>query len=212
MVDSRGSEASIRLEPEQNDLGGSARRPPEALSDRLRHWSRALWAPVWWRVGLALVTLGAIAMLGARAQGEPRGTAVLKITAPDPSPPPGGQPSSPVRPVPCVAAPPQGGEPSKGREDTAVAHSEAGQDPSGRLVLNTASASELDRLPGVGPKRAEEIVKLRERLGRFRRLSDLLRVRGVGQKTLKKWQDLVVIDPPPQLEPKPENPAPAKAP
>jgi competence protein ComEA len=66
----------------------------------------------------------------------------------------------------------------------------------GRVILNTATAIELTRLPGVGPKRAEAIVQLRNRLKRFRRTTDLLRVRGIGVRTLKKMLPHLVLDPP----------------
>ena len=53
------------------------------------------------------------------------------------------------------------------------------------LDPNTATASELDRLPGVGPALAERIVAERAR-ARFVVLEDLLRVRGVGAAMLEK--------------------------
>jgi competence protein ComEA len=84
----------------------------------------------------------------------------------------------------------------------------------GRVILNTASASELTRLPGVGQKRAEAIVKLRERLGRFRRATDLLRVRGIGVRSLKKMLPHLVLDPPEPSSPgeghEPEGPGVSK--
>lgn len=55
-----------------------------------------------------------------------------------------------------------------------------------RMDINRASAEELELLPGVGPSLAKRVVEVRERLGPFARPEDLLRVRGVGQKTLQK--------------------------
>ncbi len=69
--------------------------------------------------------------------------------------------------------------------------------PESPVYLNHASVDELRRLPGVGPKRAEAILVLRQRLGRFHRVEDLLRVKGVGRSTLKKWRPLVRLDAPP---------------
>jgi competence protein ComEA len=68
--------------------------------------------------------------------------------------------------------------------------------PDGRIVLNVASADELTRLPGIGQKRAEQIVALRERLGKFKRITDLLRVKGIGPKSLRRLTPLLVLDPP----------------
>jgi competence protein ComEA len=68
--------------------------------------------------------------------------------------------------------------------------------PSEPVYLNHASVDELRRLPGVGPKRAEAILVLRQRLGRFQRVEDLLRVKGVGRGAVKKWRPLVRLDSP----------------
>jgi competence protein ComEA len=75
--------------------------------------------------------------------------------------------------------------------------SEPGLTTDGRIILNTATAAQLDKLPSVGMKRAEQIVALRERLGgRFKSLNDLLRIKGIGTKTLKKMLPMLVLDPP----------------
>jgi competence protein ComEA len=68
--------------------------------------------------------------------------------------------------------------------------------PDGRLVLNEANADELDRLPGIGKKRADDIVALRAKLGRFKRLTDLLRVRGIGPRSLEGLKEHLVLDRP----------------
>ncbi|RUO65346.1 competence protein ComEA [Pseudidiomarina planktonica] len=53
--------------------------------------------------------------------------------------------------------------------------------------LNTASAAELAQsLVGVGMKRAEQIIALREEIGRFTAVEQLLDVRGIGPKLLEK--------------------------
>ncbi len=67
-------------------------------------------------------------------------------------------------------------------------------DAGARIPLNRATMADLERLPGIGPKRAEAIVALRTRLGRFRRVEELLRVRGLGKNTLKRLRPLVEID------------------
>jgi competence protein ComEA len=68
------------------------------------------------------------------------------------------------------------------------------------VYVNHASVEELRRLPGVGPKRADAIVALRQRVGRFQRVEDLLRVKGVGRATLRKWRPLLRLDMPPVRE------------
>jgi len=66
----------------------------------------------------------------------------------------------------------------------------------GRVILNLATEDDLVQLPGIGVKRAQAIVALRTRLGRFRRVEDLLRVRGLGPRLLRRLRPHVAIDPP----------------
>ena len=69
--------------------------------------------------------------------------------------------------------------------------------PDGRLILNLADVEQLDRLPGVGRKKAEAIVALRAKLGgRFRKLEELGRVRGIKRKFIERIRPLVVLDAP----------------
>lgn len=66
--------------------------------------------------------------------------------------------------------------------------------PSDPVFLNDAGEEELRRLPGVGAKRAAAILALRQKLGHFRRLEDLLRTKGIGRAAIKKWRPLVRLD------------------
>ena len=59
------------------------------------------------------------------------------------------------------------------------------------LHLNSESAEDLAALPGVGPKKAEAIVREREELGPFISPDDLVRVRGIGPKTLERLRPLI---------------------
>ncbi len=52
------------------------------------------------------------------------------------------------------------------------------------IPLNTATAEELDPLPGIGPKTARAIVEFREQNGKFSSPHDLLRVPGIGPRKL----------------------------
>jgi len=78
--------------------------------------------------------------------------------------------------------------------------------PDGRIVLNLASEEDLRRLPGIGPTRARSILELRRRLAKFRAVEDLLRVRGIGRKTIQRIRPSVVVDRPPGALAEPVKP------
>lgn len=61
------------------------------------------------------------------------------------------------------------------------------------INVNTATAEQLDALPGIGPARAAAIVEARTRRP-FRRLTDLLRVSGIGRATLARLAPYVRFD------------------
>src|SRR5262245_61337034 len=65
--------------------------------------------------------------------------------------------------------------------------------PDGRLELNRASAAELDALPGIGPVLASRILEQRRRGGPFRRIEDLLAVRGLGPRLLDRLKPLLRV-------------------
>lgn len=54
------------------------------------------------------------------------------------------------------------------------------------IDLNRATLEELDRLPGIGPSKAEAILKYREEHGPFKSVEELKNVSGIGEKTLEK--------------------------
>ena len=70
------------------------------------------------------------------------------------------------------------------------------QPPAKPLDLNTATLEELEQLPGVGPRTAQDIVKFREKSGPFRRVEDLLAVRGITKRRLEKIRPYVTVTPP----------------
>jgi len=66
--------------------------------------------------------------------------------------------------------------------------------PGAAVNLNTATLAELDRLPGIGPSLAREILAYREAHGAFASVDDLLLVPGIGPAKLAALRDIVCID------------------
>ena len=64
----------------------------------------------------------------------------------------------------------------------------------GVVNVNTASAEELSVLPGVGPARARAIVELRQQRGGFKRIEDLLEVKGIGEASLAKLKPYLALE------------------
>jgi competence protein ComEA len=74
----------------------------------------------------------------------------------------------------------------------------AGQRLVGHVNINQASVASLSLLPGIGPKRAEAIIKLRQKRP-FRRAVQLRRVRGIGRRTLMKMLPYIRLQGPTDL-------------
>ncbi len=65
---------------------------------------------------------------------------------------------------------------------------------SGVVNVNTASAAELEMLPGVGASRAKAVIEAREAKGGFKSLDDLLEVKGIGEASLAKLRPHLTLD------------------
>jgi len=63
-----------------------------------------------------------------------------------------------------------------------------------RININTASARELEKLPGIGKGFAQRIVEHREKYGPFRRPEHLLMVRGLSDKRFRALRDLITVE------------------
>lgn len=61
------------------------------------------------------------------------------------------------------------------------------------ININTASPQELEKLPNIGAKTAQEIVDYREKFGRFRKPEHLLLVRGISDRRFREIRNLIKI-------------------
>jgi competence ComEA-like helix-hairpin-helix protein len=70
-----------------------------------------------------------------------------------------------------------------------------------RLPINTASAGDLQALPGLGPALARQVVDHRRQAGPFRDADDLQAVQGIGPKTARRLEPWITFDLPPTPRP-----------
>jgi competence protein ComEA len=72
---------------------------------------------------------------------------------------------------------------------TAAAKPTAGK----ALNINTATVAELNALPGIGAKTAALIVEYRQKNGPFKKIEELMNIRGVGEKNFLKLKDQISV-------------------
>ncbi len=62
-----------------------------------------------------------------------------------------------------------------------------------QVNINTATVEQLVTLPKIGPKTAERIIEYRKANGNFKRIQELMKVKGVGEKTFKNLEALITV-------------------
>ena len=70
---------------------------------------------------------------------------------------------------------------------------ESTQNNGEKVNLNTASAADLQKLNGIGQKKAEQIIAYREQNGQFKKIEDLMQVSGIGEKTFAALKDQLAL-------------------
>jgi competence protein ComEA len=171
------------------DLDTPKRSPRPARGGRLAPLLSGIWTPVVAKGALALGAVAVLAFVGAQAAANPPAVVVAGA---------GSASAAPALHSACVPA--SASAQSAARPAPEPAEGGAAPSPGvladGRVVLNVADEQALRTLPGIGPKRAQAILALRQRLVRFRAAEDLLRVKGIGAKTLAKIKPKIVLNGP----------------
>jgi len=124
------------------------------------------------RVNDALVAAGGVTAQADTAQVNPAASLddgqridIPVLTTPTAPPSPAPEPSQPAQP----------------------------DQPTGPVNINTATAEELQSLPGIGPVLAQKVVEYRRQVGGFRRVDDLASVPGIGPKRLAEIRPFIVL-------------------
>lgn len=78
-------------------------------------------------------------------------------------------------------------------EENSVVKADAGAGSSGKVNINTASASQLQTISGIGPATAEKIIVFRNSNGKFKSIDDIKNVDGIGDKTFEKMKARITV-------------------
>jgi competence protein ComEA len=67
--------------------------------------------------------------------------------------------------------------------------------PAHSIDLNTATAEQLQQVPGIGPSTAKAIVNFRQKSGPFQKIEDLLAIKGISKARLEKMRPYLTLSP-----------------
>lgn len=81
-----------------------------------------------------------------------------------------------------------------------LVHTTAAQDaatkaaaPASVVNLNDATPQQLETLPGIGPRAAQRIVEFRTKNGGFKKVEDLMKIQGIGERSFLRLKPLVTV-------------------
>ena len=69
----------------------------------------------------------------------------------------------------------------------------AADSKAGKININTANKEQLMKLPRIGDKISDRIIEYRQKNGKFKRLEDIMKVSGIGEKTFQQLKDLITM-------------------
>lgn len=104
--------------------------------------------------------------------------------------------------VPSAKEYPEEGDPGPGQPaeptiknagSAAEKNGAGGSNAAKKVNINTADEAELQRLSGVGPATARRILDYRSEKGRFKKIEDIMNVKGIGSKSFEKMKEMISV-------------------
>jgi len=92
-----------------------------------------------------------------------------------------------------VASLVSGAAPAWAQSENAPAVSKARATASAPVNLNSATAAQLQTLPGIGASTAQRILDYRQKNGAYKKIEELMNVKGIGEKSFLKLKPLVTV-------------------
>lgn len=142
---------------------------------------------------LLLLTAACLAFFAGWFLGGQSAPGTVRIAAQH-SPEPPATSSPPASQTPPAASPAPEETGSAASEAQPPAPSPSAPGAPGLVNINTAGSEELQTLPGIGEKRAEDIIAYREEHGPFRIVEDITDVSGIGEGILSRIIDYITVE------------------
>lgn len=81
----------------------------------------------------------------------------------------------------------------KSQNTTSISTNTTGKNQNTKVNINTATQTELETLPGIGPSIASKIVSYRKENGKFKSIEEIKKVNGIGESKYKKIKELIKV-------------------
>ena len=94
--------------------------------------------------------------------------------------------------VAAAALPAAAQQKAAGGSSKAAGRSAAAAPPA-PVNLNTATQAQIEALPGIGPKVAQRIIEYRQKNGQFKKIEDVMNVKGIGEKSFLKLKPYLTV-------------------
>ena len=95
--------------------------------------------------------------------------------------------------IPVAAAAQQAAPPAKSTSARPAKPAKAAGSSTAVVNINTATQAQLESLPGLGAKAAERILEYRQKNGQFKKVEDLMNVKGIGEKSFLKLKPRLTV-------------------